>query len=405
MNRLKSVIELCKKNDVEMKGKLKQFIDYAPFAIAGNVFAKGFELAKQDYDSLKSKNASVAQNNVLDSISKDLLKLISTLPVDDKNKGDAQDKLAGIIDKYRGNGSNRDVLMTISDDDFAEIESVYNSLTTTYRLEFETLADKFKKNKVSLERSSRRLSNMESKESDEVIKKLRAKKNKVEAAIRATDTEIRLYHEKTGETNLKLATLEKNIKDLSKKVSIDDADVKKDAVASELIEELDTFLLSLKQNKKSSLERRIRKALNSLMHKEDFIGYVEVIFDSDAMDILLYTPNHDLIDKDTLSKGEKQLYATSLLKSLVDESGIQFPVFIDSPLQKFDKSHSSKIISEFYPSISRQVVLFPLLHKELTKSELDMLQPYIGSATLIVNDTTRSGFKKVKVTTLLDENE
>ncbi|WP_289200539.1 AAA family ATPase [Phocaeicola sartorii] len=404
MNRLKLLIETCKKNDAEMKSRLKQFIDYAPFAIAGKVFAQGYELAKMDYETISNNNASVAQNHVLDSIGKDLMKLLSALPVDNINKKNAETKLADILEKYRGNKSNREVQMTLSEDDFAEIESVYNSITTTYRIEFEVLAESYRKNKVALERNTRRLSNMQSKESDEVVKKLRAKKNQVEASILETDVEIRLCHEKAGASNIKLAQLEKQIKDLSKRVSVDAADEKKDVLANQLVGELETFLFSLKQNKKSSLERRIRTTLNSLMHKEYFIGRVEVVLDSDAMDILLYTPNDDLIDKDTLSKGEKQLYATSLLKSLVDESGIQFPVFIDSPLQKFDKSHSSKIISEFYPSISRQVVLFPLLHKELTKPEYDMLLPYIGSTTLITNDTTRSGFKTVDAATLLDEN-
>ena len=73
------------------------------------------------------------------------------------------------------------------------------------------------------------------------------------------------------------------------------------------------------------------------------------------------------IPKESLSMGEKQLYATALLKALVDESGIKFPVFIDSPLQKFDKYHSKNIIKEFYPAISEQVVLFPLLEKELSE--------------------------------------
>jgi len=322
-----------------------------------------------DYETISNNNASVAQNHVLYSIGKDLMKLLSALPVDNINKKNAETKLADILEKYSGNKSNREVQMTLSEDDFAEIESVYNSITTTYRIEFEVLAESYRKNKVALERNTRRLSNMQSKESDEVVKKLRAKKNQVEASILETDVEIHLCHEKAGASNIKLAQLEKQIKDLSKRVSVDAADEKKDVLANQLVGELETFLFSLKQNKKSSLERRIRTTLNSLMHKEYFIGRVEVVLDSDAMDILLYTPNDDLIDKDTLSKGEKQLYATSLLKSLVDESGIQFPVFIDSPLQKFDKSHSSKIISEFYPSISRQVVLFPLLHKELTKPE------------------------------------
>ena len=100
--------------------------------------------------------------------------------------------------------------------------------------------------------------------------------------------------------------------------------------------------------------------------------------------------DNTLIKKESLSKGEQQLYATSLLKALVEESGIQFPVFIDSPLQKFDKNHANKIITEFYPSISKQVILFPLLHKELTKSELETMKPYINSVFLIKNENSYS---------------
>ena len=290
MNRVKVIIETCKKNDVEMKGKLKQFIDYAPFAIAGNVFAQAYELAKADHDAISSNNVSIAQNHVLDSLSKELLAMLASLPIEKKSKDDTTKKLDAIVAKYRGEKSDREPQMILSDDDFAEIEAVYNSITTTYRIEFETLAENYRKNKVMLERNSRRLSNIHSKESDEVIKQLRLKKNDTEKAIQENDDAIRKLHEKTGESNLKLATLEKQIKDLSKRVSVDDADEKKDVLASQLIGELDTFLTSLKQNKKSSLERRIKAALNSLMHKEDFIGRVEITIDADEMDIMLFTP-------------------------------------------------------------------------------------------------------------------
>ena len=66
------------------------------------------------------------------------------------------------------------------------------------------------------------------------------------------------------------------------------------------------------------------------MHKEDFIGKVEVVIDGEDMDINLYSVDGNVISKDALSKGEQQLYATSILKALVDESGIQFPVFTSS---------------------------------------------------------------------------
>ena len=190
---------------------------------------------------------------------------------------------------------------------------------------------------------------------------------------------------------------------MSKKVSLDDSDAKKDQIAEQLISELSTFLVSLKQEKKYSLERRIKTTLNTLMHKEDLIGSVEVIVNGEDMDIELYTVTGDVINKDSLSKGEQQLYATSILKALVDESGIQFPVFIDSPLQKFDKSHATRIITEFYPQISKQVVLFPLLYKELTFDEYAVMKPLVKATYLIENKAARSTFKQVPVDNFINQ--
>lgn len=404
LQRVKAVIEKCKKDDIEMKSALKQFIDYAPFAISGQLFARAYELAKADHEAIANNNTATAQNRVLDALSKEMKGLLDKMPVNKDSKKDAHTQLEAIIEKYRGRACDRDIQVTLTDDEFAEVEAVYNSLTTTYRIEFEALAEAYRKNKITLERNVKRLSNIQSKESDEVIKGLRDNKNKIEAEIKANEEKQRLGHIRTGELQLTIESYDKKIKELSRKISVDDADEAKDKLASELITELDTFLLSLKKNKKSSLELRIKNTLNTLMHKEDFISHVEVELDSDTMDINLFSSDGNVINKNMLSKGEKQLYATSILKALVDESGIQFPVFIDSPLQKFDKSHSSKIISEFYPSISKQVILFPLLHKELTETEYKTLQPFVESATLIVNDTSRSYFEAANVKSLMQKN-
>lgn len=404
LQRVKAVIEKCKKDDIEMKSALKQFIDYAPFAISGQLFARAYELAKADHEAIANNNTATAQNSVLDALSKEMKGLLDKMPVNKDSKKDAHTQLEAIIEKYRGRACDRDIQVTLTDDEFAEVEAVYNSLTTTYRIEFEALAEAYRKNKITLERNVKRLSNIQSKESDEVIKGLRDNKNKIEAEIKANEEKQRLGHIRTGELQLTIESYDKKIKELSRKISVDDADEAKDKLASELITELDTFLLSLKKNKKSSLELRIKNTLNTLMHKEDFISHVEVELDSDTMDINLFSSDDNVINKNMLSKGEKQLYATSILKALVDESGIQFPVFIDSPLQKFDKSHSSKIISEFYPSISKQVILFPLLHKELTETEYKTLQPFVESATLIVNDTSRSYFEAAYVKSLMQKN-
>jgi DNA sulfur modification protein DndD len=125
-----------------------------------------------------------------------------------------------------------------------------------------------------------------------------------------------------------------------------------------------------------------------LLHKKSFIKDVNVEIIGEDIDINLIDSRGNIINKDSLSKGEQQMYASALLKALVDESEIEFPVFIDSPMQKFDKDHAENVIKEFYPNVSKQVVLFPLIHKELTESEFNLLKSNINKSYIIHNFST-----------------
>ena len=403
IQRVESVIASAKQKDEEYKKKLKTFIDFAPFAISGKLFQETRDQLEHNFKLNEDKNLQLSKNLVVSDITSDLLLMLSKVAIPQETSFALQQEIQSILDKYKGDVSEEQTLLPLQEHDYEEFMAVYNNVTTTYKAEFEHLADDYRKNKQILERNSRRLSNINSKESDELIKNIRSKKNDIEHLISEKDKEIRLTHETLGTLTQELATVSKQVSELSKKVSLDDSDAKKDKVAELLISELSTFLVSLKQEKKFSLERRIKGVLNNLMHKEDFIGRVEVIINGEDMDIELYTVDDKLINKDSLSKGEQQLYATSILKALVDESGIQFPVFIDSPLQKFDKSHSTKIITEFYPQISKQVVLFPLLYKELTADEYEVMKPLVNATYLIKNDTTHSYFEKVKIDNFITE--
>ena len=293
--------------------------------------------------------------------------------------------------------------MDIMKEEFDEFNAVYSNITTTYRIEFEHLADDYRKNKQVMERTMRNITNMHSKESDSVIKKIRKQKNECEQKIAELQKSIIKLHEERGAINKELAVVSRHISELSKKVSLDDSDTKKDKIAGQLISELNTFLVALKNEKKISLETRIKTTMNKLMHKADFIANVEVCVANDIIDINLFAADSNEINKDTLSKGEQQLYATSLLKALVEESGIEFPVFIDSPLQKFDKSHAKKIITEFYPTVSKQVILFPLLHKELTETELEIMKPFVKATYKLTNENSQSYIQQVDINDLMKE--
>ena len=402
--RIEKLIETTKQKDEEYKHQLRQFIEYAPFAITGKLFKDTRDQIEYDFKLREAKNDQLSRNLVVSQITSDLMLMFEHSTISSPEKSELILQVQDVLEKYKHDVTDENALLSVTEQDYEEFLAIYNNLTTTYKSEFEHLAEDYKKNKLVLERNSRRLSNIQSKEKDELIKSIRTQKNQIEKTIAQKDAEIRQMHESIGEISQELATVSKLVSELSKKVSLDDSDAKKDVVAEQLIVELSTFLISLKLEKKYSLERRIKTTLNTLMHKEDFIGKVEVVIDGEDMDINLYSVDGKVINKDSLSKGEQQLYATSILKALVDESGIQFPVFIDSPLQKFDKSHATKIITEFYPQISKQVVLFPLLYKELTAEEYNVMKPLVKATYLIKNDVTHSFFEEVPVKEFIKES-
>lgn len=402
--KLKLIQESCTKKDLEYKTLLKSFLEYAPIAIMGKLFAQTKHQADADHRSTSLISRVEERNNLLSDFTSDLLLMTRHLNIDNSTMVDIQEGLQKVLEKYKSESLDHAVLLDISEADYKELCSIYNYITSTYRSEFERLTDDYRKNRQILDRTSRKLSNIDSKEKDALISSIRLEKNKIEKEIITKENELHHLYSLIGEKKQSFATIQRQISELLKDIDLDDLDSKKDSLASQLCDELSSFLKLLKEEKKVSLERRIKIILNGLMHKGDFIGKVKVNINNEDMDIELYTPQGTLINKDSLSKGEQQLYASSLLKALVEESGIKFPVFIDSPLQKFDKSHASKIITDFYPSISSQVILFPLLYKELTIDELKLMKPLINKCFIIGNDVNSSHFKSISIDSLIDQS-
>ena len=188
----------------------------------------------------------------------------------------------------------------------------------------------------------------------------------------------------------------KNADDINRKLKLSEGNLSIGERVMETIRILKNFIINFKKEKSESLAQRIKEGLDLLLHKRNLIREVKVSIIDDTIDIFLYDFRDREINKDTFSKGEQQMYATVLLKGLVDESNINFPVFIDSPMQKFDVDHSNSIIKYFYPKVSDQVIIFPLLKKEMTEGEYNILLPNISKTYLIRNENNVSSFHNVE---------
>ncbi len=405
--RQKKLRDTLKQQGVEVKAKLKELLELAPFAISGS---KTKKLQLQVNAELQNKQKQVDN----DYISQKLIKINNIVKKQLKAKDipdSIKEDVSNIISEaFSSNFEEQKieidkVLLDLSSEQSNEFLALYDNLKHSYSILFKQIVKEERNNRIFLAKTLKKIANAESKDSDILAKKYKSEKAKIDKRITELITEQNKLHEEIGAYQQELATKTKLISELSKTVSLDEMDEKKDKVTSRLIDELSEFILNFKSEKKHSLQKRIKQELLRLMHKEKFISDVMVEITEDIIDIHLLDKTGSPIEKETLSKGEQQLYATALLKSLVDESGIQFPIFIDSPLQKFDKRHSRNIITEFYPSISKQVILFPLLEKELTEKEYNMLLPNTGQTFIIQNSKGKSTIAKCDSTQLFNEIE
>lgn len=373
----------------ELQSQFKELLELAPFAIVGKVTKK---IEEQLHAEQKLKQQTVSSDILkgkAQAIQDAFDEAINTDNTPDSLKERLKQKLHDILNmELRITDEQLEdirVLHDFSQEQVLSFKSVVTQLKSTYHERLKKLIKDIRVNKSNYTRTSNKLSQAESKAKDEVVKQYRDEKRAVSHKMQQKTQEKESLLERKGALENELVSKRKVYEELRKKIRVKELYKEKDLLAQSLVQELDDFILSIKAEKKASLENRILNTMHSLMHKQDFIERVEVQIEGDIIDILLFNDRDEEINREGLSKGEQQLYASSILKALVDESNIEFPVFIDSPLQKFDAKHASNIIQYFYPSISKQVVLFPLLNKELSEGEYELLKPKVKSATVINN--------------------
>lgn len=382
---------------IDIQEKLKELFDLIPFGLAGETVMNTSEQIQKEKQINESKfrteDLEEKTTQILNEIDQVKVKTGFVVAVPVRNFYEEQIKRS--VKKYFYSdipeiSSDFKPLHDFSNVEINEFNQLVNTLKHSFKDSFSRLNNEYSYVKNQLDSISRKIRDAEKSTEDEYISELRRLKKKHEDRIIDIEKEIGEYNREIGEKGNEIKTNKQKQEILRKKIDQSTEYSEKAQKTKELINQLQQFIAQFKIQKKQSLEEKMLSGLNTLLHKKDFVKRVEVDINSsgDDIDIILYDNKNRKIDKGTLSMGERQMYASALLHSLVDESDFSFPVFIDSPMQKFDEEHAENIIKYFYPSVSKQVIIFPLINKELTQKEFNQLMPKINKTFLINNLTT-----------------
>lgn len=386
-----------KKN--ELQEQLKDYFDLIPFALAGETVTNISEQLtnERNMSDLKFKQDDV--NEKIIQIRQDIeTEKNKTNTVFDVPTADFyNEQIKKLVRKYFYSEeikipTNITTLHDFSNAEVNEFNQLISTLKHSFKESFSRLNTEYSYIKNQLDGIYRKIRDAEKSAEDEYISILREKKEGYDKRIISIESEISILNQKIGELQNQIKTFKQRQEILRKKIDESSQYTEKERRTKQLIQKLQNFIALFKEEKKISLEDKMLLGLETLLHKKGFIKRVEVDINQtgDDIDINLIDVRDKVIDRGSLSMGERQMYASALLHSLVDESDIDFPVFIDSPMQKFDEEHAENIIKYFYPNVSKQVIIFPLINKELTANEYFKLKPNVNKTYLINNISTDS---------------
>lgn len=404
LNELKVKSESLQEEVVQAQDGLKDLYNYIPFGLAGNEISslamqlkkeKAYKKNQIQLEGVEEKTDSIIQE--LDNSRVDCKKIIDVTIRDFYEK-----KIKELILKYFYNDidinkfNNFQMLHDFTDlqyDDFQQLVTKIKECKSS----FEKLYDKYTKAENRLREIDRKIREAEKKAESDYIQSLRRKKETEDEELTAMQEKIFRLNNQREEVKERIKATKQKKEILSKKIEVSDKNKAVDEQATQLIHIIQKFLLRFKEEKKKALEKKLKLKLVSFLHKKDLIGnvVVDIQGNGEDVDINLFDSNDRKIDKSILSMGERQMFASALLGALVEETEIDFPVFIDSPMQKFDVNHSRNILTQFYPTVSKQVILFPLLMKELTEIEYSLIEQNVNKAYLIENTKEGSHFSEV----------
>ena len=395
----------------EAQEGLKDLYNYIPFGLAGNVISEIAEQLKQEKAFKQNKLQLEGVEEKTDSIINELDQARTHYQglIDIKVRDFYEKEVKRLILKHfysEFDATQFDGFQTLHDftdiqnDDFLSLVTKIKESKTS----FEGLSHSYSMAKAELYKIEKEIREAEKNAESEYIQGLRKQKDDLDRQINGILVEIGRFEERIDQLKEEIKADKQRKEILSKKIDVALKNKAVDDEASRLIHTIQNFLIRFKDEKKKALEQKLEEKLKSFMHKSDFVHKVRVDIQGNGedVDINLYDAHDKKIDKGNLSMGEKQLFASALLSALVEETQLEFPVFIDSPMQKLDPSHSKNILTKFYPTVSKQVVFFPLLLKELTEDEYTLIESITSKTYLIHNEKDGSRFIEVNPSELFE---
>lgn len=393
----KKRIQLSNKSnqlDNQIKNLTEQFL---PWAMAGSLFANVKSQIELERESQKqntiSENAFELAKEIVEKI--ELPEPITDKPLTTEQKAKLEERVLLLLQQNHSKSEIRKIL-NLSDRDAAK---VLNRIEEIEQSDVLQLIDLIKeKSELDFEIKSIEAS-IASSGSTESERELFADLQNV---LESCQTQIGRLSVKISNINEEIVQLEIKIKDIELEISklYEKHNFSKEK--ADFIQECDTianlmnaYMVKLRKNKVQLLQEKTFEMYKMLSSKAGLIKDLDI--NDKTYEITVRDKSGHEVKKSSLSAGEKEVFALSLLWGLAQTSQLNLPIIIDTPLSRLDSVHRDNIVKNYFPNAANQVIILST-DTEVDNNYFKNLEPNLtGAARLEFNQnnelsTVREGY-------------
>jgi len=150
--------------------------------------------------------------------------------------------------------------------------------------------------------------------------------------------------------------------------------------AQEATATLEAFRERILNDNIKRVENAVLESFQHLVRKPGLVSRLTI--DPESFEVQMMNDRGRTVKQDDLSAGESQLLAIALLWGLAKTAGLPMPVVIATPLGRLDSVHRTKLINNYFPCASHQVLLLST-DEEIRSQRLDELEPRTSRSYLL----------------------
>jgi DNA sulfur modification protein DndD len=212
---------------------------------------------------------------------------------------------------------------------------------------------------------------------------LLTKLQKIERDVGALDAQLAELEDSLQQARYAQTVADRELRRARERLDSSETGTRRAQLAVRTVSLLEEYEARLQGRKLEKLELEAARYFNRLSRKGELLGAIKI--ERDTFQVSLRRWDGTDLPKERLSAGERQLFAIAVLWALAQISGRPLPVVIDTPLARLDREHRRRLLQEYFPRVSHQVVVLST-DTEVDAAAAAELKPFMARSYHLDHD-------------------